>query len=124
MSFTLYPTGDPLVASQKQLLYPRFKDNVQLRSALQNSPALQVGAKGVGVAELQRAFVDLGYPMPGSKRQTGDMDGAFGGKWTRPSGGFSGTTTPSPRSGCGPGWPTTASSARTRWPPWTSSCNS
>jgi peptidoglycan hydrolase-like protein with peptidoglycan-binding domain len=61
------------------LTNPRFSSNPQLRAASENSPPLQQGARGEGVAILQQALVDLGFDMPNSTGQRSRLpDGIFG----------------------------------------------
>lgn len=56
----------------------RFKDNTRVQSAARNAPAMRWGERGDPVALVQKAYVDLGYSMPGSTRPGGTMDGIFG----------------------------------------------
>ena len=56
----------------------RFKNNTRLQSAARNAPAMCWGERGEPVALVQKAYVDLGYSMPGSTRPGGTMDGIFG----------------------------------------------
>ena len=57
---------------------PRFSKNTRLRSASQNAPPLRKGESGEAVRILQRALLDLGYPMPLSTGRSGVPDGIFG----------------------------------------------
>jgi hypothetical protein len=59
------------------LMAPRFRRNGRLRTAALNYPPLKHGDSGIGVRDLQRAFLDLGYEMPLSIRR-GQPDGIFG----------------------------------------------
>jgi hypothetical protein len=60
------------------LTSPRFKNSTRLQSAAQNAPAMRWGERGEPVALVQKAYVDLGYSMPGSTQPSGTMDGIFG----------------------------------------------
>jgi len=50
----------------------------QLQQAAKNAPPLERSSVGPGVALVQAALVDLGFPMPRSTRKFGGMDGIFG----------------------------------------------
>lgn len=56
----------------------RFKDNVRLQSAAQNSPYMKWGERGDAVALVQKAYVDLNFNLPNSTGAGGVMDGIFG----------------------------------------------
>ena len=57
----------------------RFGSDPQLLAASTNKPPLQKGATGEGVAILQQALVDLGFPMPNSTAHGIRLpDGIFG----------------------------------------------
>jgi hypothetical protein len=60
---------------------PRFITSARLQKASLNQPALTIGETNDGVARLQQALIDLGWPMP---RSTGNgfrgPDGMFGGE--------------------------------------------
>lgn len=60
------------------LNYADFRGVKCLEDAAKNDPWIAWGAQGIGVAKLQKAFVRLGYPMPGSTKAGGEMDGIFG----------------------------------------------
>lgn len=55
----------------------RFKNNTRLQAAARNEPAMRWGERGDPVAIVQKAYIDLGYSMPGST-DGGAMDGIFG----------------------------------------------
>lgn len=55
----------------------RFSQNQQLQHAAANSPPLQVGSTGKGVAELQDALCDLGFALT-KTFATGRADGIYG----------------------------------------------
>lgn len=56
----------------------RFKNNNRLQAAARNANAMCWGERGEPVAIVQKAYVDLGYSMPGSTQQDGALDGIFG----------------------------------------------
>lgn len=56
---------------------PRFSGNARLQKAAQNAPPIKYYEQGPAVAILQQAFIDLGFPMPGSTK-SGKPDGIFG----------------------------------------------
>ncbi len=60
------------------LASPRFSTNQTLVSAENNNPALRRGSRGEGIRILQKALIDLGYPMPRSVRRHGSPDGIYG----------------------------------------------
>lgn len=45
-----------------------------------NAPPMKSGSRGQGVAGIQQALVDLGFPLPSSTQLRGDPDGIFGGE--------------------------------------------
>jgi peptidoglycan hydrolase-like protein with peptidoglycan-binding domain len=58
---------------------PRFSSNAQLVAAAENRLPMRRGAQGEGVAILQQALLDLGFPMPRTTRARGGLpDGIFG----------------------------------------------
>lgn len=56
---------------------PRFSGNLRLQKASENMPPIKYLEQGQAVAILQQAFIDLGFPMPGSTK-LGKPDGIFG----------------------------------------------
>ncbi len=61
------------------LTSPRFQGNVRIANAAANKPAFAVGEQqNSGVAILQLALVDLGFPMPKSLKRPGQADGIYG----------------------------------------------
>jgi len=55
----------------------RFASSQRLQQASHNSPAVHIGESGDGVARLEQALYDLGWPLP--KSMAGDKpDGKFG----------------------------------------------
>lgn len=60
------------------LVSPRFAPIPQCRRAATNAPPMKSGARGQGVAALQQALLDLGFPLPNSTQRRGDPDGIFG----------------------------------------------
>jgi peptidoglycan hydrolase-like protein with peptidoglycan-binding domain len=55
----------------------RLSKNPRVAAAANNSPPFRKGASGDGVAIVQRALVDLGYPMPVTMAR-GRADGIYG----------------------------------------------
>ncbi|MFN3248837.1 peptidoglycan-binding protein [Roseibium album] len=55
-----------------------INENPRLQSAARNAPPMFKGERGQAVAILQKAYVEAGYPMPGSIRSDGSADGIFG----------------------------------------------
>ncbi|MGB1008450.1 MAG: polysaccharide deacetylase family protein [Thiolinea sp.] len=61
------------------LRHPRFRNNLRLQRAAENSPALKPGDPDeLAVSIVQRALVDLGYAMPRSTNDDGRLDGDYG----------------------------------------------
>lgn len=60
------------------LIYPFFQSNKRLQSAYNNNPPLRPGERGLAVALLQAALIDLGYPMPMTTSGKGFPDGDYG----------------------------------------------
>lgn len=60
------------------LTSPRFKNNLRLQSAAQNSPPLKIGEIGAAVQILQEILVFLGHKLPRSTRKDGHLDGVYG----------------------------------------------
>jgi peptidoglycan hydrolase-like protein with peptidoglycan-binding domain len=56
----------------------RFKNSNRLQAAARNANAMYWGERGEAVALVQKAYVDLGFSMPGSTQPAGTMDGIFG----------------------------------------------
>jgi peptidoglycan hydrolase-like protein with peptidoglycan-binding domain len=56
----------------------RFSGNPRLETAAMNNPPFHKGASGDGVAVVQQALVDLGYPMPITTAWSGKADGIYG----------------------------------------------
>ena len=56
----------------------KFKNNTRLQNAAQNKPPINLGEIGLGVQLFQEALVALGYPLPGSTKPDGTMDGIYG----------------------------------------------
>jgi peptidoglycan hydrolase-like protein with peptidoglycan-binding domain len=57
----------------------RFARNGKLQDAARNSPPLRNGSTGQAVEILQRALIDLGFPMPlSTARDPNVPDGIFG----------------------------------------------
>jgi Papain-like cysteine protease AvrRpt2/Putative peptidoglycan binding domain len=61
---------------------PRFTPIQQCRDAANNSPPMNAGTKGPGVAAFQQGLVDLGFLMPLSTKRFGVPDGIFGSETT------------------------------------------
>lgn len=57
---------------------PRFASNSRLQKAADNAPPLRRGEIGDGVWSIQKAMIDLGYPMPISTKKFDEPDGIFG----------------------------------------------
>ena len=57
---------------------PRFATNTRLQRAAENRPPVRWPEHGDAIAVLQRAFIDLGFPMPQSTVRRGAPDGIFG----------------------------------------------
>jgi peptidoglycan hydrolase-like protein with peptidoglycan-binding domain len=55
----------------------RLSANPRVQTAAANNPPFRKGASGDGVAAVQQALVDLGYPMPITTAQ-GKADGIYG----------------------------------------------
>jgi peptidoglycan hydrolase-like protein with peptidoglycan-binding domain len=62
------------------LTSPRFAPIPQCQDAANNSPPMQMGAKGPGVAAVQEGLIDLGFSMPISTKRFGVADGIYGGE--------------------------------------------
>ena len=60
------------------LKYPVFASNKKIQDAYRNSPPLKRGAKGLTVALLQGALIDLGHKLPISTLKKGVPDGIYG----------------------------------------------
>jgi hypothetical protein len=61
------------------LTSPRFAGNARLQAASNNSPAMHKNeAEHDAVRILQKALVDLGFPLPLSTRRDGTLDGIYG----------------------------------------------
>jgi peptidoglycan hydrolase-like protein with peptidoglycan-binding domain len=69
-----------LTAEEKKenLKSAKFAGNARLEQAFDNDPVLSVGANGLHVKLIQEGLVADGFPMPGSTKPTGEMDGIFG----------------------------------------------
>jgi hypothetical protein len=61
---------------------PRFANNVLLRRAAENNPPLVPGSISEAVRLVQKALIDLGFPMPISTRVFGSPDGIYGDETT------------------------------------------
>jgi peptidoglycan hydrolase-like protein with peptidoglycan-binding domain len=62
----------------------RFSVNPRLQSASNNSPSMKQGEKGVAVAIVQQALVDLGFAMPLTTNNRRSLtDGIFGAETVR-----------------------------------------
>ncbi len=62
----------------------RFSANARVQSASNNSPSMKQGEKGVAVAIVQQALVDLGLAMPLTTNNRRRLtDGIFGAETTR-----------------------------------------
>ncbi len=58
---------------------PRFAGNARLQSASNNAPTIRFGEKDIeAVRIIQKAYLELGFPMPVSTRKAGSPDGIFG----------------------------------------------
>ena len=58
---------------------PRFAKSERLQSASENRPALRRGETSPGAVDLQRALLDLGFPLPvTTKSGKAAPDGIFG----------------------------------------------
>lgn len=55
----------------------RFRNDPRLQAAVNNTPPLRIGERGVAVQKLQKALIDLGFPMPITTRR-GTVDGIYG----------------------------------------------
>jgi peptidoglycan hydrolase-like protein with peptidoglycan-binding domain len=62
----------------ESLKSPHWADDARLQAAVRNSPSLKSGERGDPVRKLQAALVSQGFPMPGSTRGDGVMDGIWG----------------------------------------------
>jgi peptidoglycan hydrolase-like protein with peptidoglycan-binding domain len=56
----------------------RMSGNARVATAAVNNPPFRKGASGDGVAVVQQALVDLGYPMPITTAWSGKADGIYG----------------------------------------------
>lgn len=56
----------------------RFADSERLQRAARNNPPLRLNDVNDAVARMQRAFLDLGFPMPKTTKKTGAPDGHYG----------------------------------------------
>lgn len=56
----------------------RLSGNARVATAAVNNPPFRKGASGDGVAIVQQALVDLGYPMPITTAWSGRADGIYG----------------------------------------------
>jgi hypothetical protein len=75
----LRPKLQAITGSPSLLRSPRFHGNGRLENAAINNPAMRWGERNDGVAALQQALIDLGFPMPGSTQNgTAPPDGAWG----------------------------------------------
>jgi len=61
----------------ENLQSPRFAGNPRLEAAFDNSPAIHIGETNDGVRLVQESLVADGFPMPGSTKPSGEMDGGF-----------------------------------------------
>jgi peptidoglycan hydrolase-like protein with peptidoglycan-binding domain len=57
---------------------PRFATVAQCRDAAVDRPPMRAGSQGAGVAAVQQALIDLGFPLPASTRRFGAPDGRYG----------------------------------------------
>jgi peptidoglycan hydrolase-like protein with peptidoglycan-binding domain len=60
------------------LKYPPFTACLQLQQASRGSPSLGLRSHGPGVALVQGALLDLGYPLPLTMAKLGIPDGSYG----------------------------------------------
>jgi len=65
-------------ADASPLKAARFADNERLQRAARNSPPLRLNDVDDAVARMQRAFLDLGFPMTETTKKTGAPDGHYG----------------------------------------------
>jgi peptidoglycan hydrolase-like protein with peptidoglycan-binding domain len=56
----------------------RFRSNSRLQTAANNRSPMRQGERGRAVQTLQKALIDLGFPMPISTRRYGTPDGIYG----------------------------------------------
>lgn len=65
-------------SDQETLQSEPYASNERLQRAFRNNPALTVGESSEAVRLVQEGLVRDGFPMPGSTKPTGELDGAFG----------------------------------------------
>lgn len=65
-------------ADERPLRAARFADSDRLQRAARNNPPLRLNDIDDAVARMQRAFLDLGFPMPETTKKTGGPDGHYG----------------------------------------------
>ncbi len=56
----------------------RFRSDSRLQAAANNRPPMRQGERGLAVKKLQKALIDLKFPMPISIRRRGIPDGIYG----------------------------------------------
>jgi Putative peptidoglycan binding domain len=56
----------------------RFRSDSRLQAAANNRPPMRQGERGVAVQKLQKALIDLKFPMPISIQRRGTPDGIYG----------------------------------------------
>ena len=64
--------------TEENLKSTKFAGNIRLERAFDNNPAIHIGESGEAVQLVQEALVDNGFPMPGSTKPTGELDGQCG----------------------------------------------
>lgn len=60
----------------------RFRSDSRLQAAANNRPPMRQGERGRAVQTLQKALIDLGFPMPISTQRRGSPDGIYGSETT------------------------------------------
>ncbi|HYG80274.1 MAG TPA: DUF4157 domain-containing protein [Pyrinomonadaceae bacterium] len=63
---------------REDLRSPKYAGDARLQAAFDNNPAMHFGETNEGVRLVQEGLVADGFPMTGSTRPTGEMDGVFG----------------------------------------------
>ena len=66
------------VERQQDLQSSKYAANQRLQRAFDNLPALSIGERGEAVRLVQEGLVEAGFPLPGSTKPDGRLDGIFG----------------------------------------------
>jgi Putative peptidoglycan binding domain len=74
-NFESVADGEALTTVLRSL---RFRSDSRLQAAANNRPPMRQGERGRAVQTLQKALIDLKFPMPISTRRHGSPDGIYG----------------------------------------------